>query len=252
MMDFNERVIPNVTANFQFQESLARYEFALSEIKKGSKVLDVGCGTGYGSFLLSKKFKVFAIDISKEAIDYARRHYPFSVSFIISDATLLPFGDLEFDAICSFEVIEHIKDDKKMLSEVIRVLKSGGKFIMSTPRKLNADLRSPYHLREYDYKSLFSLLRRYFKKVEIRGQVRSERAKKAFDDFLKSQKAREVFVKSDVLGFRKLLPKYLKERVWRNLGGFFGRSEQEKLTTSDFPIVSDIKKAEFFIAICQK
>lgn len=251
MMDFNERVIPGVTANFQFQESLARYKFALRRIKKGSKVLDLGCGAGYGSFLLSSKAKVFAVDKDKEAISYAKRHYSGSAVFKVADATLIPFPDNKFDVVCSFEVIEHIKDDKKMLSEVRRVLKSRGKFIMSTPRKAEK-IRSPYHIREYDYNKLLRLLKIYFNKVEIFGEKKNKKAKIAFDDFLKSQSAREELAKKDLLVIRKFIPKFLKEKIWKFLGSFFGRSSQEKLRTSDFPITSDINNAEFFIAVCQK
>ena len=252
-MDFDERVIPGITANFQFQESLARYEFVLGILKRKVKVLDVGCGTGYGSDLLSRRFEVVALDKDREAISFAKKHYPNGANFVVGDATKLPFEDAEFDAVCSFEVIEHIEDAEKMLSEVKRVLKKGGNFILSTPKSKGDCVRSPYHIREYDEFELRGLLEKYFKKIEILGQVKSARASIAFDDFLRSQKARESLVRKDFLGLRKVFSRNLKEKIWKYMGGFFGRKSQEELGTSDFPIkAGGLDKAEFLIAVCVK
>lgn len=257
MMDFNERVIPSVTANFQYKESLARYEFAKKLLRKGTRVLDIGCGTGYGSAALAETHEVTAIDNNKEAINYAKRHYRGKAKFLVVNALKLPFKDSKFDAICSFEAIEHIKDVEKFLKEVIRVLKQGGKFIMSTPNKSihspKEKLKSPYHVKEYTNKELANLLGKFFKLIEIRGQIKSERAKIAFKDFIGSQEAREGFVKSDVLGIRKIFPRALKEKIWKYLGTFFGRASQESLETKDFPIKSsNLSQAEYFVAICEK
>lgn len=253
-MDFNERVIPGITANFQFKESLARYEFAASCLKDGIKVLDLGCGTGYGSDLLSRKFEVVAVDKDKEAISFAKKHYPNGARFLVCDVTNLPFENEKFDAVCAFEVIEHIKDVDRMLLEVKRVLKEEGKFILSTPRKSKTNyVRSPYHVREYDELELTDLLTKHFKKVEILGQVKSTRASAAFHDFIKSQRVREKLVGRDFLGIRKLFPRNLKEGFWRFMGNFFGRGSQEYLNTSDFPIkAGNLDKAEFLVAVCVK
>jgi ubiquinone/menaquinone biosynthesis C-methylase UbiE len=252
MMDFDERVIPGITANFQFKESLARYEFASKILRGGSYVLDLGCGTGYGSDFLSRKFNVIGIDINKEAISFAKKHYPNSARFLVGDVCRLPFEREEFDAICSFEVIEHIKNPKDMLSEVLRVLKKRGLFVMSTPKK-GKKVISPYHFKEYTKVELENLLRLYFSKVEIFGQCKNKKAKKAFLDFLKSQQAREKVVRNDVLGLRRLFPKILKEKIWKYVGNFFGRRSQESLETSDFPIGAfRQEESEFLIAVCQK
>lgn len=253
-MDFNERVIPGVTANFQFKESLARYEFVFKHLKDGIRILDIGCGTGYGSDLLSKKFEVVALDKNVEAILFAKKHYPNGAKFLVGDATDLSFKSESFDCVCSFEVIEHIKDVCKMLSEVKRILKKGGKFVMSTPRKKDrSSVRSPYHLREYSEFELRDLLKKYFRKVEILGQVKSARANAAFRQFLRSQKVREKMVSKDVFGIRKLFTRNFKEKIWSVVGDFFGRRNQEYLNTSDFPIkAGNLDKAEFLVAICVK
>jgi len=257
MMDFNERVIPGVTANFQFKESSARYEFARKIFKKGTKVLDVGCGTGYGSSLLAKKCKVFAIDINEEAINFARKHYSNRIKFRVAKTERLPFKNQEFDAICSFEVIEHIEKVDRMLKEIYRVLKNGGKFVLSTPnRGINSPdgkFKSPYHVREYIPEEFLELLKKYFPKVEIKSQKKNEVAEKAFKDFLESQKAREKIVDRDVLGIRKVIPVFMKERIWKYAGNLFGRRTQESLKTFDFPIKSgNLKSAEYLIAVCEK
>ncbi|MBU0923017.1 class I SAM-dependent methyltransferase [Patescibacteria group bacterium] len=256
-MDFNERVIPGVTANFQFKESLARYEFAKRCFGKNAKVIDIGCGTGYGSAVLGEKYEVTAIDNNNEAIEYANKHYSKKARFLKANATTLPFEDSKFDAACSFEVIEHLKDTHKFMKEVHRVLRPGGKFILSTPNKFfhstGDKLKSPYHIKEYTAEELGHLLNKYFKTVGIKSQTKSKRAKTALKDFMASQKARERFVVSDILRIRKIIPQAFKEKVWKCLGGLFGRKSQENLETRDFPIKpGNLSKAEYFVAVCKK
>lgn len=257
MMDFDERVIPGITANFQLKESLARYEFAMRHIGEKAEVIDVGCGTGCGSAFLGEKYEAVAIDNSGEAIEYANKHYSKKAKFLTANATKLPFKDSKFDVACSFEVIEHIKEAKEFLKEVVRVLKPGGKFILSTPNRTihspEGEIKSRYHVKEYTVEELTHLLGKYFGSVEVKGQTKSKRARTALKDFMDSQEAREGFVSSDILGIRRLLPRELKEKAWKYLGGLFGRQTQEVLETKDFPIGhASFSKAEYLIAICKK
>ncbi|MBI1864029.1 methyltransferase domain-containing protein [Candidatus Woesebacteria bacterium] len=258
-MDFNERVIPDVSANFLYQEALARYKFAQKYLKPKFKVLDLGCGTGYGTKLLGEKVpEIIGIDINKEAINFAKKNYPKKANFRIGNVELLKFKDNYFNLICSFEVIEHLKNpQKKYLKEIKRVLKKDGKVIFSTPNKETrspeSEVSSPYHFREYKYSEFKKLLKKNFSKVEIKGQFRSKRTKKALKSFMNSQKGRQKIVGFDKLNFRKLIPKKYKEWIWKYVGFFFGRSDQASLNFKNFPIHSqNIKNCEYFIAICEK
>lgn len=256
-MDFNERVIPGITVNFLYQEALARYEWALKHIKKVVKILDFGCGTGYGSNLLMSKGRVIGIDSNNEAIRFAKKNYGDKVNFLLGDITKMQFRNEEIDCICAFEVIEHLKNPIKFLAEAKRILKKNGIIFLSTPNKNTHSpdgyTRSPYHIKEYTYSDFSDLLNSFFKAVKIQGQVKSNKAKKAIAKFMSSQKAREKFVQKDKFGLRKLMSKRFREKIWKIVGVFFGRKEQEILTTKDFPIQSsDIHYSDYFVALCQK
>lgn len=241
-MDFAERVIPNISSNYMYRVARARYLFAYKLIKS-KNILDIGCGTGYGTIGTG-------IDIDSEAIAYAKSH--FKANYVVGNATKLPFEKECFGAVTSFETIEHIKDYDKYLSEITRVLKKDGLLILSTPRK-NGPSNSPYHVREYSFSELNNLLKLYFKSVKIYGQTSSKKAQTAWNDFLLSQVSRQKIVTNDVLRIRKLFPKGLKELIWKHLGNrFFKRDTQESLTEEDFPIVEYNERCQTLIAVCSR
>lgn len=149
-----ERVVPGLVDPNLFNEHIARYEFA-KQFAVGVRVLDAGCGSGYGSAKLAESAReVLGIDISSEAIDYARQHYP-NVRFEQASCTALPGGP--FDLITAFEVIEHLEDWPTFLNEASRVLSPTGLFLVSTPNRLYyAESRgeagaNPFHVHEFDY-----------------------------------------------------------------------------------------------------
>lgn len=253
MLDFVERAVPGISANYLLQEALARYIFASKYIKNNSNVMDIGSGAGYGVEYLSRKANVIGVDNNVTALKYARKHYPRSI-FKRGNAQKLNFADEKFDVVTSFEVIEHLREPMRYLKEIKRILSINGIFVLSTP---NADYpqatSSPFHIREYSKNELKQMLMKEFTEVEIFGQQKNKKAKEAFKMFLLSQNARQRMVDTDKIGFRKLLPRTFKEWTWKYLGNFFGRSYQNQLTVSDFPISRKITvNTEYFIALCKK
>jgi len=154
---------------------ISRYKFAAT-FAEGKSVLDVGCGTGLGLTFLTKSAKyVVAIDYSEETIAHARQtnHAP-NLTYEVMDCKDLKFNSEKFDLVTSFNLIEHIYEQEKFIQEVKRVLKSDGIFICSTP---NTEVFNPggqyyhFHVHEFTLQEFKELLERYFKVVEMFGQL---------------------------------------------------------------------------------
>ncbi len=103
----------------------------------GEKIMDLGCGTGYYLFLLSSlsvKLDLVGFDNDKKALDEAKESLKErNIKFILGDSRILPFRENSFDKIVASEVLEHIEDDEKALSEIYKILKPNGLFVISTP-----------------------------------------------------------------------------------------------------------------------
>lgn len=138
---------------------LYQYQYIEPYLKSSNAVLDVACGTGYGSkFLVEHNAVVYGVDISNEVINFATHRYP-EIQFIQSSADNLPFEDNFFDVIVSVETVEHIHDDISFLKEVHRVLKPNGKILLTTPHH---GFGNPFHVREYYRNEFVSLLSQWF------------------------------------------------------------------------------------------
>lgn len=167
-MEFTgERVVPGQVDTDLWQEHLARYVLARSLVG-GGRVLDAGCGSGYGSALLAETAKeVLAVDLSAEALEYARAHYPMPhLTFQQGDCCALPQSDAELDWVVAFEVIEHLPDAEKFLREARRVLRPKGRLLVSTPNRRfyteEHDYHNPFHTREFDATEFEALLKGVF------------------------------------------------------------------------------------------
>lgn len=164
-----ERMIPEINIGQQiYVEHMARYFFA-SQFVKRKKVLDIACGSGYGSYYLLQQGarEVVGVDISMEAVNYAKEKYLHrKITFIKGDAEKLPF-DEQFDVIITLETIEHLHEQLAFLQEMKRVLKKDGVLILSTPNALVHPKGNIFHTTEFNQKKLADLLSRYFENIEI-------------------------------------------------------------------------------------
>lgn len=111
----------------------AKLKEALVGLAPKSKVLDVGCGKGgFTAFIGRQGFQASGTDLSPVAIERAKQEHS-DLDFRVLAMDRLPYDDNEFDAIWSSEVIEHVFDIHEHLSEINRVLKPGGRLILTTP-----------------------------------------------------------------------------------------------------------------------
>lgn len=115
-------------------EHLHRYCIA-RDFCAGKDVLDIACGEGYGSVILSSVAKsVIGVDIDERTIDHARKSYPHNnIQFLQGSAIKLPLENCCMDVVVSFETLEHIKEHDLFAAEIKRVLRPGGLLIMSAP-----------------------------------------------------------------------------------------------------------------------
>lgn len=175
---YPERIIPEETPPGILALHLKRYQFA-REYVRGKRVLDMGCGVGYGaSYLTESCRQVVAADTDQAALVYAKQNYdaPSNINFIQADAMRMGLAESGFDVVCSFEMIEHVPDVNLYLREVKRVLTPGGVFIVSTPQGQRSDSQpaNPHHYREWCASEFKLLLYGSFTNVELFGQSRRE------------------------------------------------------------------------------
>ncbi len=111
-----------------------RMKTAMENIGKGRTVLNVGCGDGEYDRTLSAMFsRTVGVDINRSDIMSAKLGSGGNNHYAISGGEELPFRDNSFDAVICMDVLEHIRDDKKVVSEIFRVLKDGGNLVLSVP-----------------------------------------------------------------------------------------------------------------------
>lgn len=149
------------------RDDVARYQFAAQRIAHRAWVLDVACGTGYGSWLmaqLARPERVVGVDICPDAIAYGLRHYAHPrVNLMCADALRLDLGGQQFDLIVSFETLEHIAQDRAFLERLAQALAPGGMLVISTPNQevlpFNPSCYA-HHVRHYTSAEFADLLAR--------------------------------------------------------------------------------------------
>jgi SAM-dependent methyltransferase len=176
-----ERYVPGVEGLEEiYAEHMSRYVLAGKMVRE-ARVLDVGCGCGYGAhhLALAGADQVLAVDASADAVDFARSHYSSAnLNFAVMDAYELALRP-GFDLVTCFEVIEHVEHPDRVLKQIIDVMGKNGTLLISTPNKQNYRAggeagSNPFHYREYQEDEFRRLLESSFKSVMIYGQHWSE------------------------------------------------------------------------------
>src|SRR5579884_783683 len=157
-------------------EHRSRYRFA-QPLVSGRHVLDVACGSGYGSELLFQggAASVVGVDNVANIIAVAAGRARHGLTFVCADATALPVADRTFDVVVSFETLEHVSHASAFVAEIRRVMADNGVLVISTPNALhtvpvNGIPRNPFHVHEYSAAELHATLTRYFSSVTLFGQ----------------------------------------------------------------------------------
>lgn len=128
-----------------------RVEHASRFVSNAERLLDVGCGDGIISFFIKNRVeKIYGLDMSSEALKIAEKRGFIVQGKIDFDKNKFPFENNFFDTVTCLDVIEHVKDPRKLLNEIYRVLKKDGKLILSTP-----NIRFTDHLYKLLFKGTF-------------------------------------------------------------------------------------------------
>jgi ubiquinone/menaquinone biosynthesis C-methylase UbiE len=158
-----------------------RRRFLLEEVRHGDRALDLGCGAGdFTAVLAEAGARVVGADVAEAALARARTRHPELDFRLVPIDGPLPFADNAFDLVWASEVIEHVADTARWLSEVRRVLAPRGRLLLTTPShgRLRVALggvarfSDPLgdHLHLYTRGSLASLLEDFgFAEVSVRA-----------------------------------------------------------------------------------
>jgi 2-polyprenyl-3-methyl-5-hydroxy-6-metoxy-1,4-benzoquinol methylase len=232
-------------------EHVHRYNAAMEIIPKTAKILDIACGSGFGSKLLAEQnYHVVGADISKETIDACKTAFQHPrLKFEVINATQIPYETGFFDAVVSFETIEHTREFLLVLNEFKRVTKKDGVIVLSTPNfPVNSPggrILNPYHTQEWTYEEFLRLLHSVFRDVKIYGQAYcryrgeisfSRRVAKAFEYLFYLRGIRKIPIK-------------IQDAVIKMLSGNQMYPTEKDYCLADKP--EEIKKCKTFFAICK-
>jgi 2-polyprenyl-3-methyl-5-hydroxy-6-metoxy-1,4-benzoquinol methylase len=158
-----------------------RRRFLLSEVRPGDRALDLGCGDGtFTAELAAAGADVLGVDIAEAAIARAHTHHPDQQFRVVPIEGPLPLDDNSFDLVWCSEVIEHVADTARWLSEVRRVMTASARLLLTTPSHGRARLAikgieafsEPLgdHLHLYTRRSLATLLNEFgFRDIKVRA-----------------------------------------------------------------------------------
>jgi SAM-dependent methyltransferase len=149
--DYYEELWERLPEDLDAPDFERRRSLLLGELRSEDRVLDLGCGDGvFSAVLADAGATVVAVDVAEAALERARRRVPaIDVRLAPFDGPL-PLDDNAFELVWASEVIEHVADTARWLSEVRRVLVPGGRLLLTTPAhgRLLVALRGVEHVSQ--------------------------------------------------------------------------------------------------------
>jgi SAM-dependent methyltransferase len=177
---------------------LIRYLWAIEIVRryrrKTNLLLDIACGSGYGSYLIAKEFpriQVVGADYDPSAVNFAQQNFALpNLKYQHGDAVRWEetIGSDCYDCIVSFDTLEHVSHREIMMQNLVEHLKKSGFLVFSTPSGGDLILRPDWehHQIEYSASTLYDFLRRYFRTVRKPDSLQSLPALQVFDRMEKS------------------------------------------------------------------
>lgn len=151
------------TTRYKVAQDWLRQYFREQGHEGDLKILDIACGSGYGTEILSDLGKVAGVDLDPEAVEYACKNYTNDrTSFKLGNAD--DFGFLEslgtFDAVVSLATVEHVEDEIKYLEWIRGALRPGGASVVCFPSVVTMDWAMPHHKRDISIRQALRLFRK--------------------------------------------------------------------------------------------
>ena len=153
---------------------------------------------------------------------------------------LLNIDDNSIDFVVTFQVIEHIQKDKFFLQEIHRVLKPGGKLLLTTPNKLMSLSRNPWHIREYTPVEMKNILDKYFNENSVNGVYGNDLV---MDYYQKNKIAVRKITRFDIFNLQYILPRWLLQIPYDILN----RLNRKKLKSQNEKVVQSVTVEDYFI-----
>ena len=225
--------------NFVFQRSLLAYTKAASIIS--GNVLEIGTGSGYGVSVIAPQTDHLTT-IDKHNVKKTSTESIPNVTFKKMDVPPLKnISSESFDYVICFQVIEHIKNDRLMIQEIKRVLKSEGKLIISTPNRHMSLTRNPWHVREYSIQEFKELLSGSFNHIEALGVFGNE---KIIDYYNKNRESVKKITRYDIFDLQHKLPRCLLQIPY----DIANRINRKKLLRKNDVLTRSISMDDYFFS----
>lgn len=231
-----ERVSTELSDNFVYQRSRLAYHKASERV--WGRVLEIGTGSGYGVEIIAPRATHFTTIDKHRAPDEVLCGD--NVEFREATVPPLPFEDESFDCVISFQVIEHIRDDERFVSEVRRVLRPNGIFVVSTPNITMSLTRNPWHVREYTKEQFHELLAPHFSSVEAMGVGGDE---SIMEYYQKNREGVERITRFDILKLQYRLPRWMLQIPYDILN----RLNRRKLLKDNNSLTASIKMDNYHL-----